>query len=291
MRKAPFCPGAGVKLVACPDCHAQYDVSDAVAPSFACRCGRSLETRALTPVDAEIHRCASCGAHVGEAARSCEYCGAAVIRDMAPRSLICPECYARNTESSRFCVACGVAFQPQPIPTSGRELPCPACDVAMPPAQVAGAPVSECRQCHGLWAPGAHFDRLVERAAEARQNAGAAAAAPRVRRGTPSPEQLRYRKCPECRGFMLRRNFRRASGVILDVCREHGTWLDADEIEEISGFILSGGAPSSVVDDEHQRANALAAEARLRIARDPASRTLLGPRRSGLLELLLDILT
>lgn len=282
-----------MKLVACPDCHAQYDVSDAIAPSFACGCGRSLETRALTPVDAEIHRCAACGAHVGETARSCDYCGAAVIRDPAPRSLICPECYARNTDSSRFCVACGVAFQPQPIPTTGIPLPCPACDVAMPPTQVAGVPVSECRQCHGLWAPGGHFERLVERAAQTRRHAGPTAPAPRVRRGSPSAEQLRYRKCPECRSFMLRRNFRRSSGVILDVCREHGTWLDADEIEEIAGFILSGGQTSAVLDEEHRRAEALAAAARLRAASDPTSRNpLFGPRRSsGLLELLLDILT
>jgi hypothetical protein len=92
---------------------------------------------------------------------------------------------------------------------------------------------------------------------------------------------------------MLRRNFRRASGVILDVCREHGTWLDADEIEEIAGFILSGGAPSSVLEQEHRNADALAAAARLRMARDPSSRSpLFGPpRRSSLLELLLDILT
>jgi hypothetical protein len=46
---------------------------------------------------------------------------------------------------------------------------------------------------------------------------------------------------------MLRRNFRKSSGVILDVCSEHGTWLDDDELEQITGFILSGGAPSPVL--------------------------------------------
>ena len=42
----------------------------------------------------------------------------------------------------------------------------------------------------------------------------------------------------------MRRNFRKSSGVIIDVCHEHGTWLDANEIEQIAGFILSGGNPS-----------------------------------------------
>ena len=32
--------------------------------------------------------------------------------------------------------------------------------------------------------------------------------------------------------------------MILDVCHDHGTWLDADELEEIAGFILAnGGVP------------------------------------------------
>ena len=47
---------------------------------------------------------------------------------------------------------------------------------------------------------------------------------------------------------MLRRNFRRSSGVITDVCRDHGTWLDADELEQIAGFILSGGETSRLFD-------------------------------------------
>ena len=37
------------------------------------------------------------------------------------------------------------------------------------------------------------------------------------------------------------RNYRRTSGVIIDRCHDHGTWLDADELERIAGFIKSGG--------------------------------------------------
>jgi Zn-finger nucleic acid-binding protein len=286
-----------VKLIACPDCHAQYDVSAVVGDTFACRCGRTLENRALRPVDAVISRCGSCGAHAQESAKSCSYCGAAVERPAGPLSLICPECYARNAEASRFCVACGVAFRPEPIPSGGPELDCPVCEVAMKPSRVSEVAVCECTQCHGLWVPGSHFDQLVQRAAEARRAAGGAAPAPRVEGGTPSARPVRYRKCPQCSAFMQRRNFRRSSGVILDVCREHGTWLDADEIEEIAGFILSGGQTSAVLEAEHRNAEAEAAAARLRIAR-AQSRELqfgwgdgFGRRRGpGLLDLLHSIL-
>ncbi|MEW6111309.1 MAG: zf-TFIIB domain-containing protein, partial [Thermodesulfobacteriota bacterium] len=47
--------------------------------------------------------------------------------------------------------------------------------------------------------------------------------------------------CPVCRTMMNRRNFIRVSGVIVDVCRPHGIWFDAGEMEKIMDFIARGG--------------------------------------------------
>jgi Zn-finger nucleic acid-binding protein len=44
---------------------------------------------------------------------------------------------------------------------------------------------------------------------------------------------------------MVRRNFRRISGVLIDVCRDHGVWLDAGELEQIRCFIANGGLDKS----------------------------------------------
>jgi Zn-finger nucleic acid-binding protein len=35
--------------------------------------------------------------------------------------------------------------------------------------------------------------------------------------------------------------FSRRSGVIVDVCRQHGVWFDRDELQRIIEFIRSGG--------------------------------------------------
>lgn len=40
---------------------------------------------------------------------------------------------------------------------------------------------------------------------------------------------------------MNRINFARCSGVIVDVCKGHGTWFDRDELREILEFIRNGG--------------------------------------------------
>ncbi len=286
-------PEAILKLVACPVCHTQYDVSAVDAPELVCRCGEKLANRPPSAVDAVVARCASCGAQVGAEASDCSYCGAAIVRDPDKLSLICPECFARNAEASRFCTACGVAFAPEPIPMEGRELPCPACETRMPPSQVAGIAVNECPGCHGLWVAGDHFDALVQRAVRTREQRSPGDAPPRTTGGNPVRQELRYRRCPECDQFMLRTNYRRSSGIILDECRSHGTWLDADELEQVAGFILSGARTSPMLDAEHERAKQQAGLAYVRArVENPTARPMHGLELGGggLLRLLRDIL-
>jgi Zn-finger nucleic acid-binding protein len=40
---------------------------------------------------------------------------------------------------------------------------------------------------------------------------------------------------------MNRNNFARSSGVIIDVCKQHGIWFDAEELPRIIEFIRAGG--------------------------------------------------
>jgi Zn-finger nucleic acid-binding protein len=291
-----------VRLIACGTCHAQYDVSDVAAETIDCRCGAVLANRPLVAVDAKIHRCAACGAGVGERAKSCDFCGASIVREGDPRklSLICPECCARNANDARFCTACGVGFHPEPIPTAGSEIACPVCDALMPSQTVAGIAANECTSCGGLWVPGEHFDRLVTRAIELRKErdpSAALTAPPRVKGANPAAQRVEYRRCPSCGAQMLRRNFRKSSGVILDVCVEHGSWLDANELEQITGFILSGGTPSPVFAERppasRADARATAEFARLRQQYEPARQRENAPLSLGtsvlkLIKLLLD---
>jgi hypothetical protein len=52
---------------------------------------------------------------------------------------------------------------------------------------------------------------------------------------------LRYRPCLRCGKMMNRVNFGKISGTIIDVCRGHGTFLDASELHQIVAFIEKGG--------------------------------------------------
>jgi Zn-finger nucleic acid-binding protein/ribosomal protein L40E len=233
-----------VLLVACGNCRTQYDVTEVVEKTFPCRCGEILANEPPGPGDAQVLRCESCGALTAAEAESCEYCTSAIVRDATQLlSLICPECYARNAEDSRFCTACGITFRPEAVHVDGHELPCPLCSALMPPRQIGGVGVNECGSCGGLWVPGQNFDLLVSRSLEARKQADPAELSklqPRVTGSNPAAQKVQYRSCPECGAYMHRRNFRKSSGVIIDRCSQHGTWLDVDELEQIAGYLLSG---------------------------------------------------
>ncbi len=261
-----------MKLVACPDCHAQYDVSSMVPDSaFDCRCGTSLVATPPVGVDAKAQRCTACGAVARDGAESCDYCGSGIVPVDHRGGLICPECMARNLDDARFCLACGVAFAPSEARTDMPERRCPCCETWMAVREVGGLLVQECTKCLGLWAPDDVFDALVDRATTAARERGAegAGAAPRVDGGNPASSQVEYRRCPTCDALMNRRNFRKRSGVIIDRCHEHGTWLDAHELERIAGFVLSGRAAEAErletrLRGEEQRAAARAAAHRAR---------------------------
>ena len=52
---------------------------------------------------------------------------------------------------------------------------------------------------------------------------------------------LVYLSCPTCGGPMVRKNFEKVSGVMVDGCPRHGTWFDATELEQALAFLGRGG--------------------------------------------------
>jgi Zn-finger nucleic acid-binding protein len=119
--------------------------------------------------------------------------------------------------------------------------------------------VQECARCDGLWVEQAAFVQICAEKEQQRNLLGP----PKVLSQTPpqAAGQIRYVPCPECRKLMNRVNFANCSGVIVDVCRDHGTWFDRDELRRIVEFIRAGGMDLS---RERKRAELLQQEQRLR---------------------------
>ena len=107
------------------------------------------------------------------------------------------------------------------------------------------APIdNHCATCDGHWLARDAFDTVIAAAKASFEQAGAEAPTRATRRELPRGEALsrvRYLRCPVCDEWMSRKNFGGSSGVIVDQCFRHGTWLDRGELPALVDFVRSGG--------------------------------------------------
>jgi Zn-finger nucleic acid-binding protein len=103
----------------------------------------------------------------------------------------------------------------------------------------------ECEQCLGLWVEVAAFEKICADREEQSAVLGAASPAPTHQAPSVDVTSIRYAPCPQCAQLMNRINFARCSGVIVDICKGHGTWFDLDELSGIVQFIRRGGLEAS----------------------------------------------
>ena len=107
----------------------------------------------------------------------------------------------------------------------------------------ASVAVMECDACTGVWLGIETFERMVERAAKQAMESESARGRPPTAGpdGREAPQRWQYRPCPVCEKLMQRRHYGRQSGVIVDICRDHGFWFDADELPRILTWVRQGG--------------------------------------------------
>ena len=110
-------------------------------------------------------------------------------------------------------------------------------------ATIGSTTVLECEQCLGLWLDVASFEKIC--ADREQQSAVLGAAAHAGTSAARETSKVNYVPCPECSQLMNRLNFARCSGVIVDVCKQHGTWFDRDELSRIVEFVHGGGLNAS----------------------------------------------
>jgi Zn-finger nucleic acid-binding protein len=167
---------------------------------------------------------------------------------------------ARISDRARFCHNCGTAIVPQGQAGEPSEVPCPCCgDSKKLNSRSLGdkaASVLECPQCAGLWIGREVFRIVAEKARSSAASADAFTGASGTPpwKNAPAPQKgPMYRKCPECGGMMHRRNFGKRSGVIIDQCKDHGMWFDAQELERILAWIREGGEARSRRRDQREQ--------------------------------------
>ncbi len=169
----------------------------------------------------------------------CKHCSA----PLPSKSIICDYCGVRNdieVQAKQFGVR---------LPKSHRD--CPDCMIMLDSIDIGKNNrfiIEKCKRCYGLFFDLHELEKLLEES------------------GTESywvdhhklhsllqhplhKDQVVYRRCPVCSKLMQRKNYMDRSGVIMDVCAEHGIWLDAGELKQIQDWIKLGGKSNALKDE------------------------------------------
>jgi Zn-finger nucleic acid-binding protein len=207
--------------------------------------------------DAHGLHCPNCGAAAEPGAHRCPYCKARLA------TVSCPACFALLFDGAAFCPSCGAARSR--LESSMEGMPCPGCRSELRRVEVGGTALLECTGCDGAWVDAERFEALC-----ADGEAQAAVLHRYAGRGQVAAAPVTYRRCVRCGKMMNRVNFARLSGTIVDVCRGHGTFLDAGELHQIVAFLRGGGMERTrehqleELRQETQRLQALEARVRAR---------------------------
>lgn len=235
------------RFVACSNCDRRYDASNTkVGARFRCHCGQVIEVASPRGHDASVVRCSSCGGAREQGHNRCGYCGADFTIHERDLNTVCPKCLTRVSDRAKYCRHCGTQMAGEPV-MDGEEssLSCAVCDgdskLANRRLGQEQVSVLECQMCAGLWLSTDSFMRLRDRVAKESTVDLA------LFKTRPRPAKLAeqtgptYRKCIYCGKHMVRQQYARGSGVVIDICRDHGVWFDADELQQVLSWIARGG--------------------------------------------------
>ncbi|MEP6922163.1 MAG: zf-TFIIB domain-containing protein [bacterium] len=187
-------------------------------------------------MQAETLNCPMCGAAASTDDPLCNYCGSRLA------TVACASCFGMMFLGSKHCPRCGAAAAER----TAADLPaqkCPRCGVEMQSVKLGATTVRECERCLGLWVDVLAFEKIC--ADREQQSAVLGAASPEPTRTVQETNKIRYVPCPECGQLMNRINFAHCSGVIVDICKGHGSWFDREELSRIVEFIRGGGLEAS----------------------------------------------
>lgn len=182
----------------------------------------------------ESWQCRNCGAALAPDATSCHYCASPV------GTVRCEQCFQVGRAGAEFCTRCGRRMLAL-TDSAATNRPCPACRRPLVSGRAGDVPLASCETCGSVWLDREVFARVCrERETQAAMLVGPWMQ-PRQAGTSDQPAGHRYRPCPVCRNLMNRSNFAKYSGLILDTCRDHGTFFDPRELPALVHFIQGGG--------------------------------------------------
>jgi Zn-finger nucleic acid-binding protein len=120
---------------------------------------------------------------------------------------------------------------------------CPACGIPMYTGRMKQAGLDACGGCGGVWVSDVDAKYLLA----SNDSAFAAMAAAAVKGSEKRTQQTARRTCPDCR-TTLAQGYLQMGGITVDVCKMHGTWFDAFELEALTRYLTKQALTAAAID-------------------------------------------
>jgi Zn-finger nucleic acid-binding protein len=222
-------------ILACPACDSRYDVTGHPAgQQLRCRCGAMMTLPwARQPPASRVS--ALWRRRGGD--RQPRYCRAELLVKACPLP-------SRVFHGHKHCPECGAELELAATADPGAVRPCPRCAAPLQARRVGDLVIDECSACLGVFLDHVAIKRVVVDRAQARADALLGA----LPRAAPARSCGRAEDVPAVPGVPRRDEppaVATGTGIIIDVCRTHGTLFDAASPQVIE-FVMNGGlsAPS-----------------------------------------------
>ncbi len=109
---------------------------------------------------------------------------------------------------------------------------CPRCAQTLNPTPLG----SLCSRCEGCWFGFDQFDKVLRLSDLQLESSDIE---PTLQCDTPGVALEHTIKCPDCSLRMKRHVYMVDSGVLVDMCRDHGMWLDDGELTKIRQYLAA----------------------------------------------------
>ena len=162
-------------------------------------------------------KCSSCSAPIPKSGIICEYCGTRNDIDLNDIKFV-----NMRPDQKRICPLCHIQMQTINV---GEKLP---------------LYIERCESCYGIFFDINELEIMIENSVKGSRNVDLIKLA-KISEHPRHIDIVVYRKCPVCKKMMQRKNFMGRSGVITDLCTEHGVWLDSGELRHIMEWVKTGG--------------------------------------------------
>ncbi len=191
----------------------------------------------LNPLVGSLH-CPNCGGDALPDCVRCTWCGSSLA------SVSCPDCFGVMFVGMKHCPWCGAEASREVLieKVPGK---CPRCQMEMFAIKIGSSRLNECQNCGGLWVRKDTFQEICDDHQEQEAVLGTEESKTVIAPMKISDHDRMYIPCPECGDLMNRVNFAGCSGIVIDWCKEHGSWFDKDELRQIVTFIQRGGLKRS----------------------------------------------